>query len=70
MKTIGIVGDRKAFRNENYYAAAEACGAGTETLDIYEGTDRIFELDGIILPGGADVDPALYHEGKEGLRCL
>ena len=28
----------------------EACGAGTETLDVYEGTGRVFELDGIILP--------------------
>ncbi len=39
MKTIGIVGDRKAFRNENYYAVAEACGAGTETLDINDSPD-------------------------------
>ncbi|MBQ6967108.1 MAG: type 1 glutamine amidotransferase [Lachnospiraceae bacterium] len=70
MKTIGIVGDRQTFRNENYYAAVEACGAGTETLDVYEGTGRVFELDGIILPGGADVDPALYHEGNTASREL
>ncbi len=64
MKTIGIVGDRKNSRNENYYVAVEACGANTKTLDPYFGIEGVIDLDGIILPGGTDLDPSLYHEGN------
>lgn len=64
MKTVGIIGRRELSRNENYYEAVEACGAKTRMLDLYGGTEDVRDLDGIVLPGGTDVDPTLYHEGN------
>ncbi len=70
MKKIGIVGKRSEFHNGNYYDAVEYCSAKTQVLDLYGGTGSVRELDGIILPGGTDVDPALYHEGNTDSREL
>ena len=70
MKKIGIVGKRSDFHNGNYYDAVESCGAQTQVLDLYGGTESVRELDGIILPGGTDVNPALYHEGNTDSREL
>ncbi len=70
MKTIGIVGFREMSRNYNYYNAVEACGVQTMPLDLYGGTDSVGDLDGIVLPGGTDVNPALYHEGNTASRQL
>ena len=70
MKKIGIVGNREMARNENYYLATEKCGAATEALEIYGGTYSVRDMDGVILPGGADVNPALYHEGNTDSREL
>lgn len=70
MKTIGIVGRRELLRNENYYSAVEACGAGTALLDLSTGTSGVCELDGIVLPGGVDVNPALYNENNKASRDI
>ena len=67
MVKIGIVGKRDAYRTmENYYAAAEACGA--EAVSLTAPGDWSGSVpDGLIIPGGGDVDPALY--GEENLAC-
>ena len=51
-------------RGEQYYVpyrkAVEAAGA--EPIDLPSGTASLPELDGLLLPGGWDVDPAFYGE--------
>ncbi|MCR5734498.1 MAG: gamma-glutamyl-gamma-aminobutyrate hydrolase family protein [Lachnospiraceae bacterium] len=67
MKTVGIIGDRTTFRrNHNYYDAAEACGV--KTVPLMKGTwrDSMGIIDGIIIPGGGDLNPALYGEQNHG----
>ena len=66
MKKIGIVGARDAFKTiGNYYEAVEACGV---TACPVTKKEEVKDLDGIIIPGGGDVDPALYHE--ENVACF
>lgn len=43
-----------------YRRAVEA--AGGEPVDLMAGSDTLPPLDGLLLPGGWDVDPALYGE--------
>ena len=66
MKKIGIVGARDAFKTiGNYYDAVEACNA--EAVPVTD-PEEVSGLDGIIIPGGGDVDPELYHE--ENTACF
>src|SRR3977135_2078021 len=46
-----------------YVRAAEAAGA--EPVDLQPGTAMLPEVDGLLLPGGWDVDPALYGEAPD-----
>jgi len=43
-----------------YLRAVEA--AGGEAVELPIGSDKLPDLDGLLLPGGWDVDPALYGE--------
>ena len=45
---------------DTYKRAVEAAGA--EVVDLPPGTSAIGDLDGLLLPGGWDVDPARYGE--------
>jgi putative glutamine amidotransferase len=51
----------------DYYApyrrAVEAAGA--EPVELPPGTDDLPDVDGLLLPGGWDVDPSLYGEPKD-----
>ncbi len=53
-------------RGESYYVpyrrAVEAAGA--EPVDLPRGTTALPDIDGLLLPGGWDVDPELYDESK------
>ncbi|MBR1392072.1 MAG: type 1 glutamine amidotransferase [Lachnospiraceae bacterium] len=62
MKRILIIGKREVRRNENYYAAVEACGAEAISYDFCGRSGQTTKIDGIVIPGGADMNPALYHE--------
>jgi putative glutamine amidotransferase len=59
---IGITVSQR--RGDTYYdpyrRAVEAVGA--EPVDVPPGTPALPDLDGLLLPGGWDVDPALYGE--------
>ena len=54
-------------KGADYYApyrrAVEAAGA--EPVDVAPGAERLPEVDGLLLPGGWDVDPSLYGEKKD-----
>ncbi|HEV2415618.1 MAG TPA: gamma-glutamyl-gamma-aminobutyrate hydrolase family protein [Candidatus Dormibacteraeota bacterium] len=62
---IGITVSAK--RGEKYYQtyvrAVEAAGA--DAVELPSGTRSLPDLDGLLLPGGWDVDPAFYGEKKE-----
>src|SRR4029077_12968149 len=62
---IGITVSPK--RGEQYYRpyvrAVEAAGA--EPVELPPGTSSLPDLDGLLLPGGWDVDPAFYGEKKD-----
>jgi len=62
MRRIGIAAGRTTGRNMNYFAAVEAAGAQAVAMAGPEDLSRLSSLDGLILPGGGDVNPALYHE--------
>lgn len=66
MKKIAIMEQRHTARNENYYLAVEACGASAVRLYKDDELSVLNGADGLILPGGADVDPALYNEKNNG----
>jgi putative glutamine amidotransferase len=56
-----------ALKGDRYYVpylkAVEAAGA--EPVELPAGTRSLPELDGLLLPGGADVDPAFYGERRD-----
>ena len=61
MKTVAIVGIDENVKN--YVAAVTAAGmAPVVTRSI----ERAAACDGLILPGGGDIDPALYHRANQG----
>ena len=61
---IGVTVSAK--RGDTYYLpyvqAIEAAGA--EAVELPAGTPSLPDLDGLLLPGGLDVDPAFYGEEK------
>ncbi len=46
-----------------YRRAVESAGA--EPVDLVPGTSALPEVDGLLLPGGWDVDPAFYGEQRD-----
>src|SRR5437764_13149047 len=54
-------------RGDDYYIpykrAVEAVGA--QPVDLPPGTRSLTDMDGLLLPGGWDVDPALYGEEQD-----
>jgi putative glutamine amidotransferase len=46
-----------------YRRAVEVAGA--EPVDLHPGTDALPDVDGLLLPGGWDVDPSLYGESPD-----
>ncbi len=39
--------------------------AGAEPVDLVPGTEQLPEVDGLLLPGGWDVDPSFYGERRD-----
>lgn len=62
MKKIGIIGSRVYKRHHNYYDAVTATGG--EPIDLLLGycKNGLDGIDGIIIPGGDDINPRLYNE--------
>ena len=54
-------------RGVDYYAPYRRAveGAGAEPVELDPGVSKLPEVDGLLLPGGWDVDPSLYGEPKD-----
>ena len=59
MRKIFIYGDRGLLRN--YADALEFCGA---QAIFAQNTEYAHDCSGLLLPGGGDIDPALYGQGE------
>jgi putative glutamine amidotransferase len=56
-----VIGVTRCGRLDDYVSAVEQAGGGVRVLEVTDHpSDVLREVDGILLPGGADVDPALY----------
>lgn len=51
----------------DYYAPYRRAveGAGAEPVELEPGVSKLPDVDGLLLPGGWDVDPSLYGEPKD-----
>ncbi len=61
MKKIAIIKNRDSLNSENYFSAIEACGAEAIPF-LFQSVSGLKDVDGVLLPGGVDVDPSCYHE--------
>lgn len=65
MKKVFICDKRES--RVNYAAALEACGA----VPVFsEDLSRALDCGGLLLPGGGDVDPALYGQEPDGSNAI
>ena len=55
-------------RGDDYYVAYKRAIeiAGAEPVDLPAGLEALPPVDGLLLPGGWDIDPALYGQEKDG----
>ena len=72
MKNIGIIGNKRVTNFCNYRAVVEAVNANVVELDPYEDDydlkEKMKEIDGLIIPGGLDIQPSYFHEKNEESR--
>src|SRR5262245_25367719 len=60
--TIGVT---RCSRLDDYVASVEQAGGRARILEVSESPRALLrELDGVLLTGGGDVDPALYGEAR------
>ena len=62
MKNVLIIGAKEDGVKINYYNAVSALGATPYPFDKLAPRESVLRADAIIIPGGCDVNPALYHE--------
>ena len=60
-----MIGVSRCSRLDDYIASIEASGATPRVLDVTESPRSILgEIDGVLLTGGGDVDPAFYRQAR------
>ena len=63
--TIGVT---RCSRLDDYIASVEQTGARARVLEVSESPGKVLaEVDGVLLTGGGDVDPAFYREERHPL---
>lgn len=71
MKKVGVIAGKNAAKNKNYFAAVECAKGEVVSFDPYKKDQDIAALvhgiDGLLLPGGVDLQPSYYHE--ENVAC-
>ncbi len=65
MDNAPVIGVTRCSRLDDYVASIERSGAQPRVLDVSESPRAVLQtIDGVLLTGGGDVDPALYGEAR------
>jgi len=65
MDNVPVIGVTRCSRLDDYLASIERSGAQPRVLEVSESPRAILQaIDGVLLTGGGDVDPALYGEAR------
>jgi putative glutamine amidotransferase len=65
MDKIPVVGVTRCSRLDDYIASVEQSGARARVLEVSESPRTLLQaIDGVLLTGGGDVDPAFYGEDR------
>jgi putative glutamine amidotransferase len=65
MDKAPVIGVTRCSRLDDYVASIERSGAQPRVLEVSESPRAVLQtIDGILLTGGGDVDPALYGEAR------
>jgi putative glutamine amidotransferase len=60
-----VIGVTRCSKLEDYVASVEQAGARARVLEVSESAGKVLrEVDGVLLTGGGDVDPAFYGEAR------
>jgi putative glutamine amidotransferase len=60
-----VIGVTRCSRLDDYVASIEGAGGRARVLEVSESPRKVLgEIDGLLLTGGGDVDPALYGEDR------
>jgi putative glutamine amidotransferase len=64
-RAIPVIGVTRCSRLDDYLASIERAGGRARVLEVSESPRRVLgEIEGLLLTGGGDVDPALYGEDR------
>jgi len=65
MNKVPVIGVTRCSRLDDYLASIEQSGAQPRVLEVSESPRAVLQtVDGVLLTGGGDVDPALYGESR------
>lgn len=65
MDNVPVIGVTRCSRLDDYIASVERSGARARVLEVSESPRAVLEtIDGLLLTGGGDVDPAFYGEDR------
>src|SRR5206468_2592542 len=65
MKDVPVIGITRCSRLDDYVASIEHSGARARVLEVSESPRAVLQtIDGVLLTGGGDVDPAFYGEDR------
>src|SRR5688572_14648410 len=60
-----VIGVTRCSRLDDYLESVERAGGRARVLEVSESPRKVIgEIDGLLLTGGGDVDPALYREDR------
>jgi putative glutamine amidotransferase len=65
MENVPVIGVTRCSKLDDYLASIERSGARPRVLEVSESPRAVLlTIDGVLLTGGGDVDPALYGEAR------
>src|SRR3982750_3060539 len=65
MENLPIIGVTRCSKLDDYVASVERSGARARVLEVSESPPAVLQsIDGVLLTGGGDIDPAFYGEDR------